>query len=118
MVIVLYVITTVLFCIGAFVVPKFFMPLIWGYESLAKKSIIHPTDPAFLMLFMGATIVLLHLTRYIWALLGYKMGWLFLTLILVLHVIMGSRSVGNNAHQAQAIGVVMGVAGYWGSRLF
>jgi len=118
MIVVLYVVSILLFCLAVWVVSLPFEPLVWAYKSLFKVPVILPTNPVYLLPYICGTIVLLHLTRYIWASLGYNMGWLFPVMILALHFLWGNRRTANKPNQAQAFSVVTGVVCYGISRLF
>ena len=98
----LYVVSLIGFCAGAWVVPFLFMPFVWAYKYICKEPIIFPEHPAFLMPFVSAAILLLYATQYIWAQLGYQMGWLFPVVVAVVHVLFGCAQGANRPNQAQA----------------
>jgi hypothetical protein len=116
MLIVTYTLSIILFCVASLILPLFLMPIVSAIKR--KDTFVTPTDPLFLTPFIVSTVVLLYLTRAIWSSWGYDPGWLFPTIIAVLHFIMGGLKGANQASQAQAYGVVFGVVVYAVSRLF
>jgi hypothetical protein len=112
MIVALYVVSIVAFCVAAWIVPLCFAPIVWLYKSIAKEPVVPPAHPVFLMPFVSGAVVLLYFTRYIWAQWGYNTGWLFPTIIAVIHVIFGIARGANRANQAQAFGTVCGVLVY------
>lgn len=116
MIILIYIVSIIVFCVAAWILPLLFMPIVHAVKG--KDEIIEPTHPFFLAPFIVSTIILLYLTRVVWANWGYNPGWLFPTIIAVLHLVMGGAQGGNRANQAQAYGVVFGVIIYGVSCLF
>jgi len=117
MIVALYIVSIVAFCVAALIVPLCLAPIVWLYKSIAKEPVVPPAHPVFLIAFVSATVVLLYFTRYIWAQWGYNTGWLFPTSIATIHIIFGIAAGANRANQAQALGTVCGVIVYGLSRL-
>ncbi len=116
MLVLTYIISIVLFCIAAWILPMPFL-LIVGLTK-AKGDYVTPTDIRFISCFVSSTVILLYLTRAIWANWGYDLGWLFPTIIGGLHFLWGGTKGETWASQAQAYGVVSGVILYGVTCLF
>ena len=116
MLILTYIVSIIVFCIAAWILPLPFLLIVSAMKG--KDEIIAPTHLRFLAPFIVSTIILLYLTRAVWANWGYSPGWLFPTIIAVLHLVMGEAQAANRANQAQAYGVVFGVIIYAVSCLF
>jgi hypothetical protein len=110
MIVLIYILSIVLFCIFTFILPIPFMMVVGLLKP--KDKVILPENPLFYGAFIATTIILLYLTRFFWAKWGYDPGWLFPTIIAILHLIMGGRQGTNRANRAQAYGVVYGVIIY------
>lgn len=114
---VIYILSTIVFCVAALIVPFAFIPLVRVYKAVTHEILLAPTHPALLMPVILGTTLLLHLTRYVWAHWAIEPGWLFPTIIAALHFLFGGMPGANRANQAQAYGVVLGVLVYGLSRL-
>lgn len=117
MILVVYVISLVAFCVGAFIVPMLLAPVVWVYKAITKEHYIHATHPVFFMTIVAGSVVLLHLTRYTWAQFGYNTGWLFPTIVAITHILFGIAPNANLPNRAQASGTVCGVVIYALSRV-
>jgi hypothetical protein len=116
MLVLTYIISLIVFSIAAWILP---LPFLWIVGlTKPKDEIITPTDIRFVAQYVGSTVILLYLTKAIWAKWGYDPGWLFPSIIGVLHFLWGGSKGENFASQAQAYGVVFGVIVYGITRIF
>lgn len=118
MIVVIYIISVVVFCFAARILPiLLLLPLGWLYRTITKKLPIAPIDPVFWMPYAVCSVLLLYVTRYVWVQWGYEMGWLFATIIVVIHLLLGNQKGANSANQASSFAIVIGVVLYGLSRL-
>jgi len=107
--IVLYIVTVVLFSVGAWVAPLPFLPIVWLYRYVSGEPTISPTHPVNIIPYLAGSMILVVLTDYIWSQMGYEVGWLLIAIIAFIHLLFGSAQGANKANQAQAFGTMVGV---------
>lgn len=107
--VILYVVTVVLFSVGAWIAPLPFLPIVWLYRYISGVPVVPPTHPVYLIPYLAGSIILVVLTDYVWRQIGYEVGWLLIVIIAVIHLLFGSAQGANRANQAQAFGTMVGV---------
>ena len=108
MIVVLYIATVVIFCIAAQIAPILFSPLTWAYRSITGEEVT-PTNPVYISTCVLGTLLLTFATSYVWQSLGYKVGWLLIVILILLHLLFGSAAGANKVNQVQSFSTVAGL---------
>lgn len=112
MIVLVYIVTIVAFCIGAWVLAFLFFPIDMLIKAITRKAFIAPTDPIFIVPFVASAVVLMYLIEFVWHKIGYEAGWPLIVILIAIHLIFGSAKGANQANQAQAWGTVVGIGIY------
>ena len=117
MIILFYIISLIVFIAVRDCFALLFFPIALAYNAMKKERGLSPTHPIYALAYVLGTVLLLYLTRYVWAQWDYSPGWLFPTIVAVNNSVMEAFDVHPLA-PARAFGVVFGVVIYGLLQLF
>ncbi len=107
--ILLYIVTIVVFCSMTFVAEMLLAPIVWVYRGITGVVLLSPNHPVMVGTTALGAMILMFITRYVWAKLGYEVGWILISVLLLIHLFFGRAAGANAANRAQAYGVVYGL---------
>ena len=110
MIVLLYIVTVILFCILAMIlpiIPGFIVTRVLNFQNKEGEWDLWMTA-----IIIGSSYVLALFTDYVWKSLNYEMGWTLIIILAVIHFFFGGQPGINQSNKNLSYGTMIGVIIY------